>query len=248
MSKVIVENRDNIAIVRLNNGPTNALSPEVVDELSLVLTELQTDAHGVVLTGGEKFFSIGLDLPQLLNFSREEMVRFWHQYEKVIYDLYTLSVPSACVLAGHAVAGGHILALTSDFRFATTAHKQTGLNEIMLGVPVPYLADLMLRQLVGDRTATNMVYSGKFLSLDDAQKVGLVDVIYSPEEVEDQAIRKISQLASFRKAAFTAIKENRTASIREKYSMNNQAKSEYFLQCWFSGPVQEILSEAAKKF
>ena len=54
--------------------------------------------------------------------------------------------------------------------------KRIGLNEIQLGVPVPYLADLILRQIVGDRTATEMLYTGAIMPAAAALEVGLVDL------------------------------------------------------------------------
>ena len=52
-------------------------------------------------------------------------------------------------VAGHAVAGGCVLALATDLRLIAAGKKLIGLNEVTIGLPVPYLADLALRQLVG---------------------------------------------------------------------------------------------------
>ncbi|MFH2057592.1 MAG: enoyl-CoA hydratase-related protein [Pseudomonadota bacterium] len=73
------------------------------------------------------------------------MVDFFQRFNQLTLDLYTLPLPTACAISGHAIGGRNILALTGDYRFMAEGKKRIGLNEIQLGVPVPYLADLILR-------------------------------------------------------------------------------------------------------
>ncbi|MFO8164077.1 MAG: enoyl-CoA hydratase/isomerase family protein [Thermodesulfobacteriota bacterium] len=248
MTYVKIESRENVAIMRLNNEVTNALSPEVVNDLSSALTQVKSEFQGIILAGGAKFFCIGFDLPRLLKLDRTGMTRFFYEFNQVAFNLFTLPLPTACAIAGHAIAGGNILALTCDYRFAASGNKLIGLNEIKLGVPVPYLADLILRQIVGDRTATEILYHGKFIALSEAEKIGLVDEIVPQEELEDHAVKKISELAALPRAAFSTIKANRIDVIRLTYEKYYKSKNENFLDCWFSKPVQALLTEAAKKF
>ena len=123
-----------------------------------------------------------------------------------------------------------------------------GLNEIKLGVPVPYLSDLMLRQIVGDRAATQMIYLGEFVEPEKALSIGLADEILAQDKVENRAIEKITEIAALPVQAFAAIKANRIEEIRLAYEKNYKVKNEIFLDCWFSRPVQELLIKAAEKF
>jgi len=138
--------------------------------------------------------------------------------------------------------------LTCDYRYAASGEKLIGLNEIKLGVPVPYLADLMLRQIVGDQTATKILYNGEFMTTPDAKQLGLVDEIFPQTDVEGQAIKKVKELITRPRAAFSEIKANRVEKIRQRYEENCMQKNEKFLDCWFSEPVQELLKEASQKF
>jgi len=242
------ENRDNIAVLTLDNGKTNPISPDLAEEFSTILSEIRNEAEGMVLCGNSKFFSIGLDLPALIKLDRSEMSNFLSTFNSLVFDLYTIPIPSACAIAGHAVAGGNVLALTSDFRFATTEEKKIGLNEIKLGVPVPYLPDMILRQIVGDRAATLLIFSGEFISLSLAKTIGLIDEMYLPEILIERTVEKVAQLASLESQAFSVLKSNRVEEIKNRYGKNHQIKDELFLDCWFSGPVQEIIGDAAAKF
>lgn len=248
MPKVSIETHNAVAVLRLNNGVTNAISPELVDDLADALHRAKVEFKGLILAGGSKFFSIGFDLPALLQLDRSAMSNFYFKFDHAVLDLYTVPLPSACAISGHAIAGGTILALTADFRFASSGRKLMGLNEVKIGVPVPYLADLILRQIVGDRVATELNYHGEFVEAEQAQKIGLLDAVYAPEELEQKAIEKIADLAALPRYGFNLIKANRVEDIQLKFREKGSVKSDLFLDCWFNPAVQELLKEAAKKF
>jgi enoyl-CoA hydratase/carnithine racemase len=248
MSKVTLEANDAVAVLRLNNGVTNAISPELVDDLAGEVNRIKSEFKGMVLTGGEKFFCIGLDLPALLELDPPDMTEFYARFEQAIFDLYTLPVPTACAINGHATAGGAIFALTSDFRFVSSGRRFIGFNEVKIGVPVPYIADLMLRQIIGDRCATDMMFSGKFVEPEEAKGIGLVDDVFDSEDLEEKAVAKIAELAALPPYGIRVVKNNRIEAVRSKYVEMGSADADRFLDCWFNPAVRELLSEAAKKF
>jgi enoyl-CoA hydratase/carnithine racemase len=248
MPNVSLEAHDDIAVLRLTNGVTNAISPELVDDLSAELKRIKNEYKGMVLAGGDKFFCIGLDLPGLLQLGRAEMTDFYVSFNQAVLDLYTLPLPTACAIAGHATAGGAILALSTDFRFVAEGRKFIGFNEVKIGVSVPYLADLILRQLVSDRRATEMMYSGEFLEPEQSYSIGLVDAVFSAEEVENEAVAKIVMLAAMPNRGFKLIKKNRVEALRLQYDQMRESEVDGFLNCWFDPSVQQLLQAAAQKF
>lgn len=248
MQTVIKEFRDHIAILRLNSGAANPINVKLVDELSKSLTEIRGTARGMVLCGGQQFFSAGFDLPELLKLDRPAMGNFLERFNQLCLNLFTAPIPTVCALSGHAVAGGNILALTCDYRYASSEKKKIGLNELKLGLPVPYLADMMLRHTIGNQYATQMIYSGEFMSFSDAKIIGLIDVIGQPEELEDFTLERLSQIASYPSQALSAVKATKVEEIKRRYGNSIQSKNDAFLDCWFSDPVQKNLLEAALKF
>ena len=248
MSKVKIEAHDDVAILRLNNGVTNAINPELVDDLAETLHQAKKEFKGLILAGGTKFFSIGFDLPALLQLDRPAMADFYFKFNQTVLDLYTLPLPTACAIAGHAIAGGTILALAADFRFASSGRKLMGLNEVKIGVPVPFLADLMLRQIVGDRQATELNYRGEFLEAEQAHKIGLLDVVCFAQELDQKAIEKIADLTALPRYGFPLIKANRVEEIQSRFKEKGSVKIGLFIDCWFNPAVQELLKEAAKRF
>ena len=248
MEKVKIEEHVDVALLRLDNKVSNAISTTMVENLSDTVNRIKGEFRGLVLAGGDKFFSIGFNLPELLKLDRSGMTDFFYSFNKVVLDIFTLPMPTACAITGHAIAGGTILASSCDYRFLASGRKLMGLNEIKIGVPVPYLSDLMLRQIVGDRAATEMVYQGEFIEPIEAEKIGLVDEVLSYDQVENRALKKIAQLSALPGKAFAAIKANRIEEIRLTYEKNCKVKNEIFLDCWFSPSTQELLTKAADKF
>jgi enoyl-CoA hydratase/carnithine racemase len=248
MALVTLEPHEDVAVLRLTNGVTNPINPALLDELDEALQAVRGQFSGLVLAGNTKFFSMGFDLPFLLKQDRAGMAGFFYRFNDLAGRLYALPLPTVCVIAGHAVAGGFILAQTCDYRFAADGKQKMGLNEVRLGVPVPYLSDLMLRQVAGDRAATAMIYEGAFITAAQALPSGIVDQVFPGEMVEAQALEKVKALANLPKAALAAIKSNRVGQVLSRYSQHHREKNEAFLDCWCSAPVQQLLQEAARKF
>jgi enoyl-CoA hydratase/carnithine racemase len=248
MSTVLLETKGAVALLRMKNGVTNAIGPELVEDLGNALAQVKSDCYGCILTGGNKFFSIGLNLPQLLRFNRRQMDRFWDAFDQLALDLFTLPQPTAAAICGHAPAGGTILALAADCRFAAGGKKLMGLNEINIGVPVPFLADLILRRVVGDRTANRVVFGGELVSTEEAQRIGLVDEVSPEETVELRAFQAVTAMAERPRNAFAVIKQNFTESVSRRFERHRHAKKAMMLDCWFDPAVQRLLEKAAEKF
>jgi enoyl-CoA hydratase/carnithine racemase len=248
MATVRLEDHGPVAVLRLTNGVTNPIGKPLLEELRAGISDIKDRHKGLVLAGNTKFFSIGLDVPNLLMLGRDEMADFWSLFEDLVLCLYTLPIPTACAMAGHATGGGAILALTCDYRFVAAGKRLIALNEVKIGVPVPYLADLMIRQIVSDRVAVEMAFRSKFLSPDEARAAGLADAVCTEEEVEARAIERISELAALPAAAFALTKQHRTREIPSRFNAIRQDLNRAFMDCWFAPATQALLAEASKKF
>lgn len=247
MAPIRIEPYEDIAVVRLDNGVINAINVSLVERLSETISSLANRFKALVLAGGDKFFSIGFDIPELLDMNRPSMEAFFFKFNALVLDLLCIPMPSACAIKGHAIAGGAILALACDYRMAASGKTLIGLNEIKLGVPTPYLADMILRQITQDHMASELIYLGEFLDSAQAQKIGVISEMYPREEVESAAMEKMSQIMKFDSRAFAQSKANRVETIKSRYSQGHKIKNEIFLDCWFNPQVQEALKEAADK-
>lgn len=248
MDNVLIKEHGEVALVRLSNGVTNSLTSKLVAEMSQALEFVKDRFKGMVLAGGEKFFSMGFDIPSLLKGGEEQMTRFYLDINQLWLDLYTLPVPTVAAVQAHAIAGGTIMAMMCDWRAAAKGRTLFGLNEVKLGVSVPYLSDLVLRQLAGERAADEIVFMGEFIDSAEALKIGLVDQVAIKDEVEELALQKASQLAALPGPAFREIKSMRVEQVAALYKKNHGQRNSKFLELWFSPETRPILEKAAEKF
>jgi len=123
-----------------------------------------------------------------------------------------------------------------------------GFNEIALGIPVPYLVDMMLRQVVGDRSATNMMYRGKLMSPEKAKDEGLVDMVCGSDELEDEAIKNTAKIAFFQSQAFMNIKANRVEDVISKFEKNHKKTMKYLSTAGTASPYKNCFMKRLKNF
>lgn len=248
MAVVALERHGNVAVVRLDNGVTNPVSPNLALELHELLGRVRNEYRAMLLAGGEKFFCIGLDLPKLLGMDRPGMSGFFERFSRILLDLLTMPIPTACAVRGHALGAGTTFLLACDYRFAASGKTLIGLPEIRLGAPVPYLPDMLLRQIAGDRIASDMMYRGELIDSSEAEKRGILHGIAPKEQVEALALERLEELGSLHPQAFSAVKANRVEAVRSRYEAHSREKNEEFLDCWFSEKTRELLREGVKKF
>jgi len=251
MRMVVTSHHNGTTIIKLNRGVTNALDLGLVDELAETIHSVQNDpdSHSMVLaSANDKFFSIGFDIPNLYKLHREDFRIFYRRFNQACLDLYTLPKPTVAAITGHAIAGGCILALCCDYRLIAEGRKLMGLNEIKLGVPVPYLGDCILRTLVGVRTAREVMELGEFYTAEMALEMGMVDQVLSLERVLSASIEKACVLGESPLQALAMIKQNRVRPVEERVLACQDEKTEAFLDCWYSGQARDRLREAIEKF
>jgi enoyl-CoA hydratase/carnithine racemase len=240
-----------VAVIELNRGVTNALSPELVQELADTLDTVRDapEVRALVLSGrNDKFFSIGWDLPQLYDLEEESFLEFYEVFNQTCLKLFTLPKPTVACLEGHAVAGGCILAICCDYRVIAEGHKLMGLNEIKLGVPVPYAADCILQSIVGSRVARDIVESGEFYEPDVSLGKGLVDEVVPLDRVAARAMKKAEELGAMPPEAYAAIKSNRVEGMEARIAAGWRKKEKEFIEMWYREEARTRLREAIKKF
>lgn len=248
MQTITLEQKGDIAIVRLNHGLTNPVGPLLVDDLHTTLDMVKEQSRAMVLCGGEKFFSIGLDLPQLLELERDEMTAFWYRFNGAVLKLYTLPVPTVCAVQGHAPGAGAILALACDYRFVANEKALLGFNEIQLGIPAPYIVHLMLRQMLSQSDADDLLYEGALIPPEKAAQIGLVTGVFPKPDVTDQAVKKLKKIIGFVPAAIAATKSAKTENVKMQFEKSHAAQHKTFIDIWFGSTAQAALKAALEKF
>ncbi len=119
MSGVRIEKQGALAVLRLDKARGNAIDEPLADDLVRGAAEIGADSavRGVLLASAHpKLFCPGLDLVALYEYDRAGMERFITKFGAAMLGLFALRKPVVAAVAGHAVAGGCVLALTTDHR------------------------------------------------------------------------------------------------------------------------------------
>jgi enoyl-CoA hydratase/carnithine racemase len=251
MQLISTEIQETVGIIELKNGVTNTISQQMIQEMaeSLEIFDADPQVRGLVITGsGDKFFSIGFDIPNLYDLSRAEFEDFYNTFNRFALRLFTFPKPTIAAITGHAIAGGCILALCCDYRFIAAGRKLMGLNEIKLGVPVPYTADCILRDLIGTQRGRDVLELGEFYPPDDLLHLGMVDKVAPLEEVLPAAIEHIKLIGKNPLEAYAITKANRTKPVETAIRADFQEKMDQFIDCWYAPEGRARIKEAMQKF
>lgn len=181
----MIEHRTHGSIheIRLARPPVNALNPELLHRLRSAIEDAPSQgARGIVLAGGPNVFSGGLDVPHLLTLERIPLQAAWQDFFDAALAIARCPVPVVAAIAGHAPAGGCVLALCCDYRvMARSADPakpyRIGLNEVQVGLAAPEAIQHLLRRVVGRHRAERLLVSGTLVDSDQALALGLVDEV-----------------------------------------------------------------------
>lgn len=188
----LVETTDHgpVRELRLARPPVNALDPQLCNDLADALRAAAGDGvGGIVLAGGPKVFSAGLDVPWLLSLGedRAALTAAWESFFDAARALAAAPMPVVAAMAGHAPAGGCVLALCCDYRVMARGPFTTGLNETQVGLVPPEGVQDLLRRVVGARRAERMLVAGEMVDAETALAIGLVDELHDIDGVPVRA-------------------------------------------------------------
>ena len=168
-----VERHGAIAVLKLNRAQKrNALDDPMVQGIETFFSSLPDDIRAVVLAGAGEHFSAGLDLTELAErntFAGVEHSRSWHRaFERIEFG----SVPVVAVLHGAVVGGGLELAAATHVRVAERGAFYA-LPEASRGIYVGGGGSVRLPPLIGTARVMDMMLTGRTLSAEEGQAIGL---------------------------------------------------------------------------
>lgn len=243
MNTIEVSIKDGLAIITLNRGKSNSMNREMVTELSEMLHHIENDANigGVLITGKEHFFSAGLDLIELYNYSEAEAKDFWHVFLNFVAKITAFKKPLVAAINGHSPAGGCVIALACDARVMAEGKYIIGLNEVPVGIIVPNSIFNLYAFWLGKANATRNLLEGKLFNPEEALNVGLVDELVKPESILTAAERKVRKYMAFERNTWQQSKINIRRELIASTSADQSADLEIMLKQWWAPSTRAIL-------
>jgi enoyl-CoA hydratase len=190
-----------------------------------------------------KIFCPGLDLVSLAGVDRTELTSYMLHFSTVLTDLFALKKPVVAAVNGAAVAGGCLLALTADWRVAKRGAPM-GLNEVKVGVPLPWSAVMLLRAAVTASSQTAVALLGRNFEGDAAVAAGLAHEAVEADAFEAVVAERLAEFAEKDAYAFGVTKGHlRGPAVSSMRDHEREFLGE-FLDGWFSEDTQARIHKA----
>jgi enoyl-CoA hydratase/carnithine racemase len=210
---VTVEARGEIALVRIDRPPANAMDRDLLADVVAAQEQLAAkEPAAVVITGREGFFSAGADLKLAPTLDAEAQAAMVDGINRMAAGWYGFPRPVVCAVNGHAIAGGMILALCGDHRVAGPAGR-FGLTEVRAGIPYPAVAIAVVRAELSPPAARELVLRGQLWDAGAAQERGLLDEVVDQDAVLDRALEVAGELAAMPAQTYAYVKAQLRAPV-----------------------------------
>ena len=241
MSLTEITKQDAVTTLTLTRGKVHAFNEETVDHLSVHFAELGNDADtkAVVLTGEGSFFSFGFDVPELYDYSPEDMTRFVTKITSLFLSIFEFPKPVVAAINGHVIAGGVMLAAACDRRVMASGKARVSLNEITFGASLFAGSLEMLKCVAGHRNAEIIALGGAMYSAEEGLDLGLIDVVTEPDLVLSEAQNIAREMCKVDMTAFADIKRQLRASIVERIKRDEADQIKRFIDIWYSPSTRE---------
>ena len=208
MTTIRVDEREGgVRLLTLDRPPANALDEQLLGDLDAVLAAAADDdrVRAVVLTGAGAFFSAGFDLSSP---RRDEATarRLRTLYRDSHLRLLALPKPTVAMVAGHAIAGGLVLALACDYRLGLEGDYRIGLNEVAIGASYPKVAFEIVRLRLPHARASELLLGAALYPASQAIRLGIADELLSADRLEETVLRRAARLGAFPREAYAHTK------------------------------------------
>lgn len=183
-----------VAVITLDDGKSNALSPAMLKALNGALKQAEQDQAVVLLRGREGIFSAGFDLKVLKRSPTEALAMLRGGFE-LLERLLTFPAPVVVACFGHAMAMGAFALLASDYRIGVSGDFKLATHEVAIGLTMPKAAIEISRLRLSPAYYTRAVLLAEIFTPETARAAGFLDRVVAPEELDAVAFEVAGELA-----------------------------------------------------
>ena len=196
--KLIIQDNGAVRVIKINNPEAlNALNTAILKELDAAFTEVAEDNGilAVVLTGEGRAFVAGADISEMKSKNAIEGEIFGKLGASVFRKIELLPKPVIAAVNGFALGGGCELAMSCDIRLAS-AKAKFGQPEVGLGITPGFSGTQRMPRLIGMGKAKELIYTADIIDAAEAYRIGLVNHVYEPEALMEEAMKMAEKIAS----------------------------------------------------
>lgn len=246
---ILVEKRGNVAILTINRpDKLNALGYKVHQEGVAALEELRKDeeVRVLVITGsGEKSFIAGADITEFAGKTAVSQ-RAIFQEKTLFNSIDEFPKPVIAMVNGFCLGGGCEVALACDLRIAGEKAR-FGQPEINLGIIPGGGGTQRLTRLIGEGKSMEMILTGDMIDAQTALNLGLVNHVYSAEELETKTMELANKIAEKSPIALQMAKEAVKLAAKSNLDEGLKREVDLFAICFSSQDKEEGVAAFLEK-
>lgn len=194
--RISYRREDAVAVISMDDGKVNVLSPDMIAELNDALDTAQgQDAGAVVIAGNDRVFSGGFDLKVFRSGDIEASIAMLRAGFELSHRLLSFPKPVVAACTGHAIAMGSFLACSTDHRVAAPGYNFQA-NEVAIGMVLPYPALEVMRLRLTPSAFQQGVGLARSFFGETALAGGWVDELVMPEMVLERALEAAGEFAT----------------------------------------------------
>lgn len=186
-----------VGIITINRPKAlNALNEDVLKDIEAAFDAVDlSEIRAIIVTGaGEKSFVAGADIAAMSTMTKEQGEAFGKFGNDIFRKIETFPVPVIAAVNGFALGGGNELAMSCDIRICSD-NALFGQPEVGLGITPGFGGTQRLARLIGVGKAKEMVYGARNIKADEAYRLGLVNAVYTQEELMPAVMKMASGIA-----------------------------------------------------
>jgi enoyl-CoA hydratase len=212
---VLVECRhqEKYTLIQMDDGKANALSFDMLEQLDNALDQAEEAGKVVILCGRPGKFSAGFDL-SVMGAGGDDMLRLLKTGAGISRRLLDFPTPVVLAVTGHALAMGALLLLSADYRIGVHGTYKIGLNEVAIGMTLPYFGVALAQARIASAHLSRAVNLAQIYDATGAVEAGYLDEAVSEEDLLPRAIALAEQLSALDMTAH----KNTKARTREALS------------------------------
>ncbi len=186
-----------VGVITLDRPPVNAISSDLVADLDSALDGAEDPGVRAVVVTGDPHFAAGADIKAFKAAldAGDDPAAVAVDLSRVLNRLEALAKPVIAAVRGFAMGGGMELALACDFRFLSD-DARCGQPEIVLGIFPGAGGTQRLPRLIGLGAARHLIYTGRTVDADEAQRLGIADEVHPSIEVLQAAMEAAARYAA----------------------------------------------------
>tara|TARA_B100000676_G_scaffold227155_1_gene225036 strand:- start:263 stop:934 length:672 start_codon:yes stop_codon:yes gene_type:complete len=202
-----LESNGDVSIITLDDGKVNVFSPDMIEQLNIILDKVPEDKGSILIQGKEGMFSAGFDLKVMQGGDTEAMSKMAAGGFKLLARVYSFPRPVVVACSGHAIALGAFLLCCADYRVGAKGEYIVQANEVRnnMSIPTPILE--ISKSRISKAHWYRAILNAEAYNIEDSIEAGYLDEVVETTNLSNRAMEVANDLATLDHPHYKMTKE-----------------------------------------